>query len=117
MKVFKKNRVLIYIAFVVITAVVITAVIISKLNTNILIGSWISEDGQRKYIFDENTLTLIYTDNGYSELYGYNLANNSVLIIQRENVKTSCNIKIQGEKIAFYSDNTDSPEILSRVFE
>ena len=117
MKFLKKKRIFIYITFIVVAIAAVTMILISKLNTNILVGKWLSSDGQREYLFDNNTITLTYTDVSYSELYGYNIKDNSILIIQKGNSTEYYQIKIQGEQIAFYSENSDSPEILNRVYE
>ncbi len=117
MKVFKKKRLFIYIAFVIFTVIVIGFVIFSKLGKNILIGKWESEDRSRIYQFDENTLTLTFADSMESKLYGYVLKDNRQLILQIGDKKTVYEIIIHGEKIGIYSENSDSPEILQRVYE
>ncbi|MBE6881224.1 MAG: hypothetical protein E7490_10385 [Ruminococcaceae bacterium] len=117
MKIFKKKRLFIYIAFIVFTVIVLGFVIFSKLGKNILIGKWESEDKSRIYQFDENTLTLTFADSMESKLYGYILKDNNKLILQIGENKTVYDIVIHGEKIGIYSENSDSPEILQRVYE
>ncbi len=114
---FKKKRIFIYIAFVIVTVAVLTFVIISKLSSNILIGKWISEDGQRQFLFDDNTLTITYSDLGFSKFYGYTNKDNSVLLISKETKTEQYEIKIQGDRIFIYSDDYDSPEILLRAYD
>lgn len=117
MKLFKKKRLFIYIAFIVFTVFVLGFVIFSKLDKNILIGKWESEDKARIYQFDENTLTLTFADSKDSMLYGYVLKDNRQLILQIGNEKSVYELIIHGEKIGIYSENSDSPEILQRVYE
>lgn len=117
MKIFKKKRLFIYIVFIALTVLIIGFIIFGKLQKNILIGSWISEDNGRIYQFDENTVTLSYTDSDESILYGYILVDNKQLILQYGNSKSVYEIAIQNDKIAIYSDNFDSAEILKRVYD
>lgn len=114
MAVFKKQRKWIYIAFIIITAVIMAMIIIPKLTGNFLIGSWETSDGLRKYIFDENTLTIISNINSYSEFYGYSYKNN-ILALQSDNETRYYNVSIKGSEIVISSSDSDSPEILHKV--
>jgi len=116
MKIFRKKRLFVYIIFIAVTACIIVAVIAVKLNTNILIGKWITDDNKRIYIFDKNTLTVSSVVNNYSELYGYYLKNNSTLILQNDNEILYYTIKIRGSDIIISSADSDSSEVLHRSF-
>ena len=52
-----------------------------------------------------------------SKLYGYVLKDNKQLILQIGENKSVYDIILHGEKIGIYSENSDSPEILQRVYE
>ena len=112
-----KKKIIIYIAFIVLTVLAVGIVIFFKLSSNILIGSWQSEDMARIYKFDENTLTLTFTDSGESQLYGYSLKENRQLILNKGGKNFYYDIMIRDDKIAISSIDTDSPEILHRVYE
>ena len=114
MSVFKKQRKWIYIAFVIITVIIIAIIMIPKLTGNFLIGSWETSDGLRKYIFDENTLTISSNINSYSEFYGYSYKNN-ILALQSDNETRYYNVSIKGSEIVISSSDSDSPEILHKV--
>ena len=104
MSVFKKQRKWIYIAFVIITVIIIA----------ILIGSWETSDGLRRYTFDENTLTVSSKINSYSKLYGYSYKNNTLALQDSGNTKYYT-VTIKGSEIVISSADSDSPEILHRV--
>lgn len=114
MAVFKKKRILIYILFIIITTVIIAFIIASKLNRNILIGTWETSDGLRRYTFDENTLTVSSNINSYSEFYGYSFDKN-ILVLQKNDSVEYYTVSINGSEIAISSAGSDSPEILHRV--
>ena len=114
MAVFKKKRLWIYILFIIITTVIISIIIFSKINRNILIGTWETSDGLRRYTFDENTLTVSSNINNYSEFYGYSFDNN-ILVLQKTDGIKSYTVSINGSEIAISSADSDSPEILHRV--
>ena len=80
MAVFKKKRLWIYILFIIVTTVIIGFIIVLKLNRNILIGTWETSDGLRRYTFDENTLTVSSNINSYSEFYGYSFDKNTLVL-------------------------------------
>ncbi len=115
MKIFRKNRLILYIIFAVAAIAVISFVIISKLNSNFLLGEWETDDKNRKYVFDENTLTISSKLNDYSVLYGYTLKDGKTLVLQRGDEVKSYTVIIQGSEISIYSPDSDSPEILHRV--
>ena len=104
MSVFKKQRKWIYIAFVIITVIIIA----------IIIGSWETSDGLRKYTFDENTLTVSSKINSYSKLYGYSYKNNTLALQDSGNTKYYT-VTIKGSEIVISSADSDSSEILHRV--
>ena len=112
-----RKKIIIYIAFIILTVASIGLVIFFKLNQNILIGRWESEDKARIYIFDENTLTLTFADSGDSQLYGYALKNNKELILSKEGKSIHYEVIVRNDSIAISSADTDSPEILHRVYE
>lgn len=114
MAVFKKKRLWIYILFIIVTTVIIGFIIVSKLNRNILIGTWETSDGLRRYTFDENTLTVSSNINSYSEFYGYSFDKNT-LILQKNDGVEYYTVSIKGSEIAIASADSDSPEILHRV--
>lgn len=114
MAVFKKQRKLIYIAFVIVTVIIMAIIIIPKLTANFLIGSWESSDGLRRYSFDDNTLTVSSKINYYSEFYGYSYKNN-VLALQSNNRTEYYTVTIKGSELVISSADSDSPEILHRV--
>ena len=114
MAVFKKKRLWIYILFIIVTTVIIGFIIFSKLNRNILIGTWETSDGLRRYTFDENTLTVSSNINSYSEFYGYSFDKNT-LILQKNDGVEYYTVSIKGSEIAIASADSDSPEILHRV--
>ena len=114
MAVFKKNRLWIYILFIIVTTVIIGFIIVSKLSRNILIGTWETSDGLRRYTFDENTLTVSSNINSYSEFYGYSFDKNT-LILQKNDGVEYYTVSIKGSEIAIASADSDSPEILHRV--
>ena len=114
MAVFKKKRLWIYLLFIIVTTVIIGFIIFSKLNRNILIGTWETSDGLRRYTFDENTLTVSSNINSYSEFYGYSFDKNT-LILQKNDGVEYYTVSIKGSEIAIASADSDSPEILHRV--
>lgn len=114
MAVFKKKRLWIYILFIIVTTVIIGFIIVLKLNRNILIGTWETSDGLRRYTFDENTLTVSSNINSYSEFYGYSFDKNT-LILQKNDGVEYYTVSIKGSEIAIASADSDSPEILHRV--
>lgn len=114
MAVFKKKRLWIYILFIIVTTVIIGFIIASKINRNILIGTWETSDGLRRYTFDENTLTVSSNINSYSEFYGYSFDKNT-LILQKNDCVEYYTVSINGSEIAISSTDSDSPEILHRV--
>ena len=114
MAVFKKKRLWIYILFIIVTTVIIGFIIVSKLNRNILIGTWETSDGLRRYTFDENTLTVSSNINAYREFYGYSFDKNT-LILQKNDGVEYYTVSIKGSEIVGASADSDSPEILHRV--
>ena len=114
MAVFKKKRLWIYILFIIVTTVIIGFIIVSKLSRNILIGTWETSDGLRRYTFDENTLTVSSNINSYSEFYGYSFDKNT-LILQKNDGVEYYTVSINGSEISISSIDSDSPEILHRV--
>ena len=114
MAVFKKKRIWIYILFIIVTTVIIGFIIVSKLSRNILIGTWETSDGLRRYTFDENTLTVSSNINSYSEFYGYSFDKNT-LILQKNDGVAYYTVSINGSEIVIASADSDSPEILHRV--
>ena len=114
MAVFKKKRLWIYILFIIVTTVIIGFIIVSKLNRNILIGTWETSDGLRRYTFDENTLTVSSNINSYSEFYGYSFDKNT-LILQKNDGVAYYTVSINGSEIVIASADSDSPEVLHRV--
>lgn len=114
MAVFKKKRLWIYILFIIVTTVIIGFIIVSKINRNILIGTWETSDGLRRYTFDENTLTVSSNINSYSEFYGYSFDKNT-LILQKNDGIEYYTVSINSSEIAISSTDSDSPEILHRV--
>lgn len=117
MKLFKRQRLWLYVGFVIVTAAVIITICIIKLNANILIGVWETSDSIRRYTFDENTLTISSTVNDYSEFYGYYLKDKSILVLQKGENTFYYRLQIKGREIVLSSEDTDSPEILHRVYE
>ena len=117
MKLFKRKRLWLYIGFVIVIAAVLITICIIKLNANILIGVWESSDSIRRYTFDENTLTISSNVNDYSVLYGYYLKNKTTLVLQKGENISYYNLQIKGSEIVLSSADTDSPEILHRVYE
>ena len=114
MAVFKKKRIWLYILFIIVTTVIIGFIIVLKLNRNILIGTWETSDGLRRYTFDENTLTVSSNINSYSEFYGYSFDKNK-LILQKNDGVEYYTVSINGSEIVIASADSDSPEILHRV--
>ena len=114
MAVFKKKRLWIYILFIIVTTVIIGFIIVSKLSRNILIGTWETSDGLRRYTFDENTLTVSSNINSYSEFYGYSFDKNT-LILQKNDGVAYYTVSINGSEIVIASADSDSPEVLHRV--
>lgn len=112
-----KKKIFLYIAFIVLTLAALSVVIFFKLNQNILIGSWESEDKARLYRFDENTLTITFADSKESVLYGYALKNNKELVLSKGGKNFYYDIFVGDNSIAISSADTDSPEILHRVYE
>lgn len=117
MKEKSKKKTIIYIAFILVTVIVIGLVIFSKLSRNILIGNWESEDKARIYAFDENTLTITFADSKESVLYGYALKDNKQLVLSKGGRNFYYEILVREDSIAISSEDTDSPEILHRVYE
>ena len=117
MKEKSKKKTIIYIAVIILMALVIGLVIFFKLSRNILIGTWESEDMARIYKFDENTLTITYADSKESQLFGYSLKDNNELILNKGGKNFHYEILIRDDKIAISSADTDSPEVLHRVYE
>ena len=112
-----KKKIFLYIAFIVLTLAALSVVIFFKLNQNILIGSWESEDKARIYRFDENTLTITFADSNDSQLYGYSVKDNKELILNKGGKNFHYEIFVRDNSIAISSADTDSPEILHRVYE
>ena len=112
-----KKKIFIYIAFIILTVAVLGIVISLKLSRNILIGSWESEDKARLYRFDDNTLTITFADSKESVLYGYALKSNKELVLSKGGKNFYYDIFVGDNSIAISSADTDSPEILHRVYE
>lgn len=117
MKIFKKQRLWLYIVFSVAAVIIIVFKCVERFNSNILIGEWITDDGVRIYSFDEHTVSISSTENDYNELYGYYLKSKTEFILQSGDNAVPYEFYIQDDKLYINrkDNNADSAaEVMSR---